>query len=331
MTATPSHRTARITWRLALRVLARATVDFIDDAGTQMAAAISFYALFSLFPLTLLAVSIFGIVLRAPGMQEQVLNAIISFLPIQDQSIAKSLRNVADLGPTLTVVSLVGSIWSASALSAAVRSALNVVFEVEHTRPLLRDKIVDYVLIPIIGLPLLGGIALTAVWRFTEAQFTARIGSNGLLAFGWQLGALAIPLGLSFVAFMLAYKVLPNRYVRFRHLWPGALVAAFGFEALKGGFGLYLQHFANYDVVYGSVGSVIVLLFWVYLTTNVMLFGAEVSAEVPHVLYEEPRHGVEPEGNWRTSLVALLRSLVLAGDNEVDATRPDRPGVPRQR
>ena len=316
-----------ISWRLALRVLARAVVNFIDDRGPEMAAAISYYALFSLFPLTLLAVSIFGLVLRAPGVQDQVLNGIISFLPIQDQSIAKSLRSVAALGPTLTVVSALGSFWTAGALSSAVRSAMNVVFEVERFRPLLRDKLLDYILIPIIGLPLVGGLVLTAAWRFAETQVVARVGVNGALGLLWELGALAIPFVLSFTAFMLVYKVLPNRYVRFRYLWPGALLATVGFEALKGGFAFYLQHFANYDVVYGSVGSVIVLLFWVNLTANVLIFGAEVAAEIPHVLHEEPRHGDAPEGNWRQSLGTMLRGLVLAGDNQVDApsahaTRP---------
>ena len=80
----------------------------------------------------------------------------------------------------------------------------------------------------------------------------------------------------------------------------------------------------------------IVLLFWVYLVTSVMLFGAEVAAEVPRVLHEEPRHGDAPEGNWRTSLVAMLRGLVLAGDNDVEARRqtagaPPAPNPPEAR
>ena len=323
----PASDRSSVTWRLALRVLARATVSYIDDRGTQMAAAISYYALFSLFPLTLLGVSIFGIVLRAPGVQERVLNAIIAFLPIHDQSIADSLRNVAKLGPTLTAVSAFGSLWAAGALSGAVRSALNVVFEVDHDRPFLRAAAIDYLLLPIIALPLIGGIAVTAAWRFTQAQVAARFSfaDNALTRLGWEAGALAIPFALSFLAFMLTYKVLPNRYLRFRYLWPGALLATLGFEALKAGFGWYLERFANFDVVYGSLGSVIVLLFWIYLTATIVLFGAEVAAEVPHVLHEEPRHGTEPEGNWRASLGALLRGLVFVGDRPVEGPPPRGP------
>ena len=313
-------------WRVPLRILGRAVTNFIEDSGNQMAAAISYYALFALFPLTLFAVSLFGVVLRDKGIREQVLAGIISFLPIQDQSIANSLRNVADLGPTLTIVSALGSVWSAGALSAALRSSLNVVFEVQTGRPLLRAKMIDYMLLPIIALPLVGGLVLTAAWRLAQAEFVRTVGfvaSPISFSFFWNAGALAIPFVLSFVAFMLTYWLLPNRHPRFRYIWPGALLAALGFEALKVGFAAYIEHFASFNVIYGSLGSVIVLLFWVYLTANIVIFGAEVAAEVPHVLHGEPRHGGNVEGNWRHSALSLLRGLVMAGEEET-AERPRR-------
>jgi len=318
-------------WRVPLRILGRAVTNFIEDGGSRMAAAISFYALFSLFPITLLAVSIFGVVLRNPAVQEQVLAGIIGFLPIQDQSIANSLRNVARLGPTLTVVSALGSLWSAGALSAALRSSLNVVFEVQVGRPWFRAKLLDYVFLPIVALPLIGGIVLTTAWRIAQAELGRALGflpSPISLSFFWYAGALAIPFLLSFVAFLLTYWVLPNRRTPFRYLWPGALLAALGFEVLKEGFAAYVENFAAFNVIYGSLGSVIVLLFWVYLTANIVLFGAEVSAEVPHVLHGEPRHGRGAEGNWRSSLVSMLRGLVMAGDQESTEPTPRRRPPP---
>ena len=307
-------------------VLGRSVTNFIEDSGNQMAAAVSYYALFSLFPLTLLAIAILGVLLRDPGVQDQVLVGIIAFLPIQDQSIANSLRNVADLGPTLTIVSGLGSLWTAGALSAALRSSLNIVFEVQTGRPWLRAKAIDYLMLPVIGLPLVGGIALTTVWRIAQAEISQTLGfldSPISFSFFWNAGAVAIPFVLSFIAFMLTYWLLPNTHPRFRHLWPGALFAALGFEALKVGFAAYLEHFAAFNVIYGSVGSVIVLLFWVYLTANIVIFGAEIAAEVPHVLHGEARHGNKSEGNWKQSALSLLRGLVMAGEEET-ADRPRR-------
>lgn len=303
-------------WRVPLLVLGRATTRFIRDGGNQMAAGIAYYALFSLFPLTLLAVSLFGLVLRNPEVRDQVLAGIIAALPIQDQSIAASLRNVADLGPTLTVLSAVGSLWTAGALSAALRSALNLVFEVQTSRPYLRAKVVDYMLVPVIGLPLVGGIVLTTAWRLAQAEVARTLGVVAdpvTFSFFWNAGALAIPLALSFVAFLLTYWLLPNRHQRFRYIWPGALLAAVGFEALKVGFAAYVERYAAFNLIYGSLASVIVLLFWVYLTANIVIFGGAVAAEVPHVIHGDPDAS---GGNWRTSLVALLRGLVLAGDEE---------------
>ncbi len=316
-------------WRVPLVILGRAVTNFIEDSGNQMAAAVSYYALFSLFPLTLLAVSIFGIVIRDPGIQDVVLAAIIGFLPIQDQSIANSLRNVAELGPTLTAVSAVGSIWSAGALSGALRSSLNVVFEVQAGRPWFRAKLIDYVFLPIIALPLVGGIVVTTLWRIAQVEFGQVLGvvrSPVSFSFFWNAGALAIPLALTFVAFLLTYWLLPNRHPRFRYIWPGALLAAVAFEALKVGFAAYLEHFASFNLIYGSLGSVIVLLFWVYLTANIVIFGGEVAAEVPHVLHGEPRHGRGAEGDWKLSVLSFLRGLVMAGQEEtVDRPRRTLP------
>ncbi|MDA0271249.1 MAG: YihY/virulence factor BrkB family protein [Chloroflexi bacterium] len=314
-------------WRLPLKLLGRAAGNFSADRGTFMAAAISYYTLFSLFPLTLLAVAIFGIVIRDDVVQTRVLNSIIEFLPIEDSSIEESLRRVADLGPTLTVVSAFGSLWTAGALSAAVRSALNIAFDATRPRPMLRGKLIDYLLVPILGLPLIGGIVLTGVWRFAQQELADRWNFlDGRFSWTWEVGAILIPLVLTFLAFLLAYWLVPNRRLSFRYLWPGALVAALGFETLKAGFTWYLANFGNYDVIYGSIGSVIILLFWVFVSANILIFGAEIAAEVPLILRDR-QHADEDDdsgdSDWRSGVLSFLRGLVMAGD-EHEAV-PSRP------
>ncbi len=325
-TSTASGPRAGRDWRLPLRVLGRAAGNFSEDRGTHMAAAISYYTLFSLFPLTLLVVAIFGIVLRDDEVQARVLNAIIDFLPIEGSSVEQSLRGVTNLAPTLTVFAFLGSLWSAGAATAALRAALNVAFEVERSRPLLRAKLIDYALLPIFGLPLLGGIVLTTAWRLAQRQLDERWGIlDGRFAWTWEVGAVAIPLALTFAAFLLMYWLVPNRPVRFRHIWPGALVAALGFEALKYGFTYYLSNFGNYDVIYGSIGSVIILLFWVFVSANIIIYGAEIAAEVPHALRarsRQPEEGDEPEGDWKQGVLSFLKGLVMAGDDEQSGYRP---------
>ena len=322
----PAPTLPRRPWWLVVRLLRRATINFADDRCTHMAAAISFFGLFALFPLTLLAISVFGIVLRDASVQARVLQAIVEALPVEETSVEDSLRALADLGPTLTAVALVGSIWSAGALSSAVRRSIDVVFDVDRPRPLLRRKLVDYSLLLVVGLLFIGSFTLTAAWRVAEARadewFTV---VGGRLAWPWELGAVAIPAAMSFLTFLFVYWLLPNRQLRLRYIWPGALLAALGIEAAQYGFALYLAGFAHYDVVYGSLGGVFALLFWVYLSSNILLFGAEVAAELPHVLRDEPRHGRAgtTEANWRASLLAVLRGVVLAPGEQAGPAVPE--------
>jgi membrane protein len=294
-----------------------------------MAASISYFALLSMFPLALLAVSIFGIVLRDADVQARVLEAIVDALPVEETSIEDNLRAVASSGPTLTVVSLVGAIWTAGALSRAIRSSINVAFDAKRPRPPLRGILVDYSLLPVVGVLFLGSFLVTAAWRVIQVQTDERIdllgGQSSLL---WDAGALAIPAALSFLTFLFLYWLLPNLPVRLRDIWPGALVAALAFEALKHGFAFYLANFASFDVVYGSLGGVIALLLWIYLSANILLIGAEIAAEVPHVLHEEPRHGhagaTETDKDWRASLLTILRGLVLVPEEEAGTALPSR-------
>lgn len=313
LAATPSgdapRRAAPV---LAFLVLRRATANFLDDRATQMAASISYFALFSLFPFTLLVFAILGLVLRDEELQADVVETIVDAIPVEAPSVQSALVNLADQSTTIGIVALIGTIWSASALATAIRTSLNVTFEVEQRRPLVRGKLIDFTILPTLGLLFLASLALTTVWRVAQAQLDD-LGVFGELTWLWELGAIGIAGLISFTAFLFLYWLLPNSPLRLRHLWPGALVAAVGFEAVKIGFTLYLANFSNYDVVYGTLGGVITLLFWVYLSANILLFGAEVAAEVPHVLHGEARHGLEGarDVTWREAIVTLLRGLIL--------------------
>lgn len=320
--ATPSTTAIGFWLRQVPRVLGRALVGFTLDRGQQMAAAISYYALFSMFPLTLLAVSIFGIVLRDQPFQDRVLAAIVDVLPVEDDTMAEALHRVANLGPTLTFVSAVVTLWTAAALSASLRNALNVVFAAEQGRPYLRGKAVDFLLMPVLGLPFIGGVALTTAWRVVVKEVGGRWSIfEGWLGWVWTFGFVAIPFGLTFIAFLMTFWLLPNRRLAFRFLWPGALVTTFLFEALKQLFAVYVHTIATFDAIYGPLSSVIVLLFWVYLTATIVVFGAEVSAALPGIA-----GGNTGTGDWKRSTLTFLRGLVMAPENETRHPLGSRDG-----
>jgi len=320
----PVARRRRAPWywlAVVLRVAGRSVKNFAEDRGTQMAAAISYYTLFSLMPVLILVVAIFGLVLRDLSLQERVIDAIVEALPLPEGDVTDVVTSAADLAPQLAAIAFVGALWTSGALSAALRTSLNVAFEARRGRPALRGKLVDYALLPIIGIPVLGGVVISAGWRIIE-QRTDNLPLAADFEWVWEFATLGTSLILTFMAFSLLYWLAPNRTVRFRYIWPGALFAALAFEGLKFGFGTYLANFNNYDVVYGALGGVVVLLFWVFLSANILILGAEVANEIPHVLLDEPRHGrvreSAEERSWISAGWKLVRWLVLAPEDEED-------------
>ncbi len=306
-------------WRTSLTVASRSVVSFTEDRGTQLAAGVSYFALLSLVPIIIVTVSLFGILMRNEGLKEDVLDGLIDTLPITDTELEMQLNELADGGPALTIVALLALFWTASALSASIRNALEAAYRVERGRPLLQAKLVDYLVLLVVGILFIGSIYATASWQIVQGATITRLEflSGSLI---WGLGAVGISLGLSFFTFLFLYWLVPNEEIEPLHAVPGAIVAALGFEGLKWGFGAYIASINNFSL-YGTLASAIVLLFWVYLSANVFIFGAEVAAETRHVMREEPRHGYAGEGDWKRSLWNLLRGLVLAQVSEGGGTQ----------
>ena len=321
-------------WRrvlvLATVVLRRATANFIDDRGTQLAAGVSYFALISLFPLVLLAFSAFGLLLRDAALQARVLDELVGALPVQAPLVEDTLTAMANEGVTIGALALLGTVWTGSALAAALRNALNIAFDVHQRRPLVIGKLIDFTIAPVLGSLLLASFVLTTVWRVAQAA-AVDIGILREQSLFWELGAVVIAGVMSFLAFLFLYWLLPNSHLRVRYLWPGALLAAVGFEVVKLGFAFYLASYSHYDVVYGALGGLITLLVWVYLSANIILFGAEVSAELPRVLEGRGRHGYEDarDVSWRESAYVLLRGLFLGPTGE--EPEPRRAGAPGER
>ncbi|MBT5773936.1 MAG: YihY/virulence factor BrkB family protein [Dehalococcoidia bacterium] len=320
-----NRRAPRYWLAVVARVTGRAIKNYAEDRGNQMAAAISYYTLFSLVPVFILIVAIFGLVLRDAELQLRVIDALVEALPLPEGDVADVVNGAADLAPTFALLSFVGALWTSGALSAALRTSLNVAFEARRSRPAVRGKLIDYTLLPILGIPVLGGLVLSAGFQIIQ-QRTDNLPLAARFEWVWAWATLSGALALTFIAFSLLYWLAPNRTVRFRYIWPGALFAALAFEALKYGFTFYLANFGNYDVVYGALGGVVVLLFWVFLSANILILGAEVANELPHVLLEEPRHGrvreSSEERHWISAGWKLVRWLLLAPEDEEDHMPP---------
>jgi len=311
-------------WGSDARLLVRhAYRGFSADHGPQLAASISYYVLFSIFPLAILAVSIAGLLLTNDRLRADVVDHLFDRLPLSEGEGRADLQTAVDAVASgfslLGLLSLPALLWSASGMMAALRYALNQAWGSDFHRPFLRGKGVDLLMLLGVGVLMavsFGATLLLQVVRRVSADVSEALGPLGEGAtVVVEIVALLAPLAITCVSFMLVFKLVPDVKTRFRYVWPGALTAAVLFEILKNGFALYLRYFGSYDLVYGSLGAVVAFLFFVWLSSNVLLLGAEMAAEWPRVSHGHydagGARGAPRDWSWRAlrrGLAALVRS-----------------------
>lgn len=313
----------RWAWSDARLLFRRTAQEFLDDRCTQLAAGIAYYVLFSIFPLAILVVSISGLILTDASIREDVVDEIFSALPLSEGEGREDLETAVDGIATglsaIGLISIIGLLWSATAMMGAIRHALNEAWDTAYRRPFLQGKLLDLGLVFSVGLLVTLSLSATLflqVARNLSDDLSDAMGPLGAgAAAGFEVVAVLVPLLISFVTFAAVYKYVPSVRTHFRHVWPGALLAAVLFELLKNGFALYLRFFGNYDAVYGSLGAVIIFLFFVYLSAVALLIGAEMASEWPRVIHghhdaELARHGLGPRVPWYRRLLAAFTGMV---------------------
>ncbi|MHB8376422.1 MAG: YihY/virulence factor BrkB family protein [Dehalococcoidia bacterium] len=266
-----------------LWVLSRhAFFGFRDDRCTRLAAAISYYALFSIVPLAIFLVSVFGFVLNNADVRKNVVDQILSFVPLSQSSgrtaVEDALNRVKHISGPAAALSLLLTLWTSSTMFGAVRGSLNTVFRVNEHRPFFQSKLLDLAQVGGIALFIVGSIALTALLKTVQSLSSQHLGSfaggNPL----WAVAFLFVPAFVSFVAFLALYRIVPAAHLSWPEVLPGAAVATVLFELLKNTFAIYVANYNNYDVIYGSLAGVLLFLLYMYLSSNIVLIGAEVSS-----------------------------------------------------
>lgn len=289
----------------ASALLSRTLSEFFADGCPQRAAAISYYGLFSLFPLVILLVGIFGIVVDDDDARQEVIDFVLRELPLRPE---EGQREIEELLQSATAgvggfgaIGIAGLVFSASGVMGAIRHGLGVAWDVDDTRPPLQGKLIDVLLIFGLGLAIAATFALTLVIQIVPL---------GTLA---PLGGRVVSLAVDATIIALLFRLVPSRGTSPRDTWPGIVLAAAGIELAKSGFAYYLETAATYSAVYASIGSVIALLVFIFVAANIFLLGAEAAAEWPAI-----RDGDDTDDDDRPlgeRIRAWLRSLVLRRDD----------------
>jgi membrane protein len=282
------RRTFAHFWLLTRRTFQK----YSADNCSQLAAAISYYVLFSLVPLAIFLASVFGIIMRDDDLEAKVIDRVTDAVAFDNQDgrdfVANTVHGVSRASGALGAFAIAAAAWSGAAMFGAMRRSLNIVWRTDTRLPFAQQKLVD--LSMVLGMGILLGASVGA----TIALRTIREVSDDLLGplsretgLFWEVVPFLVPGFLSFVTFLLIYRYVPNVRHRFADVWPGALLAAVLFEALKNGFAIYVAHFRAYDAIYGVLGGVLLFLTWTYLSASILLLGGEVASLYPRLVSGE--------------------------------------------
>ncbi len=259
-----------------VRLLVRTVQEMSDDDATHMAAGVAYYAAFSLFPLMIGLIAIFNLLPTSEDREAQFIGFVAGYLPGSDGLLASDVR----VSGTLGLISIVALLWSGSAMFGAVARVVNRAWDVQKDPPLFVGKPRQIVMALVVGLMFMTSMAAAAFVRTAGEYARADLPASDFLvsqASQWFLQGTSFALTLA--TFLMIYKLMPNTRTRWRYVWPGAVLAALLFEAAKGAFLTYVDRFANFRDVYGSMADVLVLLLWLYVSSLILILGAELSSE----------------------------------------------------
>jgi membrane protein len=264
----------------ALSVAKRTVVSFYDDQGTHHAAALTYYALMSLFPLLLLAVSFLGLLGEYPATYNSIVHYLRGVVPAStltplSEAVRAALRSKGTAFAALAVGALV-ALYGATGYLEAARRAFNVVFEAHHGRSFVRRKLTD-----VASTGALMALVLATVLAMFAGSGVARDIFGPGAATVWRIIRWPAALISALVLFSFLYFVTPDVEQRaFRWVTPGAAAGVIAWVLASAGFSAFLAHFSNYNVTYGSFAAAIILLVWLWLTNVALLLGAELNAEI---------------------------------------------------
>ncbi len=297
-----------------LVLTARVAKEMQQIESTHLAAGVAYYALLSLFPLLLGLLALGGILLSSEGTYQGLLSFVTENLPGSKAFVEQNVGEVVEFRGVVGVGAILGFLWTASIGFGAVARSVNRAWGIRVNRPFYVAKPLHILMALAVGaLFLISTSATSVIEVITDPERDFGIPAQEFfLQLG--LGHLAlrmVPWGINIFIFLMIYRFAPNCKTYWRYIWPGAVVAAVLLEVSKGLFLWYLDNVAIYNQVYGSVTSVIVLLFWIYVSALILILGAEIGAE-----HSRMRLGIEQGGSLRQTAVG--NGLPESGTGEQD-------------
>jgi membrane protein/epoxyqueuosine reductase len=283
----------RTRWVKTGQVLSRALRKFLAEDSLMVSGSMAYHSLLGLFPLLLLLLGLSGLYIRRFELAGYLSVVLRRYVPVRTDLIMQNLVGISRAYGRVGVSSFLLLLWSSSGVFLPLEKALNRAWEVNQERSWLRRRLLAVEMAFISGSVILIAVALVAVEIMFRRQLEAFLGPSWhpLGVFLYHLLTAVTSFGLALLLFAVLFQRLPNRPMRLRHVFPGALLTALLWETARWLFTVLLPFF-NYRHVYGSIAVVISLMSWAYMSSAVMIFGAQVS----RTLYGSLKAGEATQG-----------------------------------
>jgi len=245
-----------------------------------IAAGLSYYFLLSLFPAMIFAAAVLGY-LPLPNLFDQLLYGMSKVVPPDSMIVVRKTMEGVFVPNRAGLVSfgMLFTLWSTSGGFAAIIEGLNVAYDVPETRPIWKTRLLALELTFIVGVLMVIALAVLIVGPEFGAWVARHTGTSVLFAWIWPHLRWFIAVAFTVLAIELLYFLAPNIKQRFWATLPGAIFAVAAWIVASLGLGIYLREFPNYNKTYGSLGAVIALMLWFYISGIILLVGAEFNAE----------------------------------------------------
>lgn len=269
----------------SLKYVLRQTIgEFSRDQCTDLAAALTYYAVLSLFPALVVVVSLLGVIGQGQRTSDTILGLIGDISPGEaTETLRQPIQQLVEAPSAgfALIAGLVGAVWSASGYIGAFGRAMNRIYEVDEGRPAIKLRL-QQLLLTLAGLIVVSLVVLLLTLSGPVAEaIGGYLGAGQTALTVWNIARWPVLLVLVILGVAMLYHSSPNvEQPRFRWVSVGAAIAIIVWVIASLGFGVYVANFGSYNKTFGALAGVIVFLLWLWITNLALLFGAEVDAEL---------------------------------------------------
>jgi membrane protein len=256
----------------------KGVVGIANSDDLTHAASIAYYALLSLFPFLLLVLSVVGSITTDETSRVRMLDFVLRYFPAKFEFLTTQIDLFRQTRLQIGVAGALALIWASLGVFGAITSAVNHAWGVEKQRSFLKHRMVSFLMLLAAGATLLLTVILFSAGEVVETMWFAQVverfpGLHTLTGFGVRYAAtLMLIIGVG-----LVFYFIPNAKVRFRDVWVGAVITGLLWRGAYAGFAWYMRDLSRFSI-HGSIGAVVAFMFWIYISSVILLYGVEFTA-----------------------------------------------------